>query len=797
MLKNYFKIAWRNLQRNKSYAAINIIGLSLGIACAILIFTIVSFHFSFDNFHSKKDRIYRVVTELHNEQINYQSGTPPAFTKAFKSDYTFIEKAARAVTFRRQVSIPSENKKFDEDDGIVCTEPAFFEIFDFPLKEGDIKTALKEPNSAIVTQKIAKKYFSTEHALGKIIRIDNKTDFKITGILQDLPLNTDRRSEIYVGDQNMRDFSTRMASPDAWGSINSETHCFVLLKPGVKATDVEKVFPAFTKKYYADDPINQHTNFFKMQPLADIHFNPNYNGFADKKYLWAFSLVGIFLIITACVNFINLATAQALNRSKEVGIRKVLGSRRPQLFWQFIAETALITFFSVLLAYAWAALGLPFINGLFKTSLRINPFINISLLAYTAVIAVAVVFLSGSYPGLVLSGFQPIAALKGKLSQKNVGGFSLRRILVITQFAISQMLIIGTIVIASQMRYSKTSDLGFQKDGIVMLRIPSNDSLALTNMHVLKQKLAGIAGVSNISLCMQAPASASNSSTDFVYDNRAKPERWEINTKPGDDQYLSTFNLKLLAGRNLYPSDTTREFIVNETVVKKLGLASPQDIINKTVQVDNEQALVVGVVKNFNNKSFRTEISPVAIFSNYQRYGNCAVAINIANIKTEMAAIEKTWNGIYPDFIFKGEFLDDRIARFYQMDDTMLKMIEAFAGIAILIGCLGLFGLVSFMALRKTKEIGVRKVLGANVRNIIWMFGKEFLGLLVVAFLIAAPLAWWAMHAYLQDFKYRVPIGGGVFALAIVSTVLIAAVTVGYRAVKAALANPVTSLRSE
>ena len=457
MLKNYFKIAWRNLKRHKAYAAINIIGLSLGIACAILIFTVVSFHLSFDGFHKKKDRIYRVVTELHNEQVNYQSGTPPAFTKAFKNDYTFIDKAARAVTFRRQVSIPAENKKFDEDDGIVCTEPAFFEIFDFPLTEGNIKTALNEPNSAIVTQKIAKKYFGTEAAVGKVIRIDNKADFKITGILKDLPLNTDRKSEIYVTDLNMKDFSPWMARPDAWGGINSETHCFVLLKPGVRAADVEKVFPAFKQKYYANDPINLRSNVFKMQPLADIHFNPNYNGFADKKYLWAFSLVGIFLIITACVNFVNLATAQALNRSKEVGIRKVLGGRRPQLFWQFIAETTLITFFSVLLAYGLARLGLPFINDLFKTSLTINPFVNISLLVYTIIIAVAVVFLSGSYPGLVLSGFQPIAALKGKLSQNKVGGFSLRRILVITQFAISQMLIIGTIVIAGQMRFSKTA----------------------------------------------------------------------------------------------------------------------------------------------------------------------------------------------------------------------------------------------------------------------------------------------------------------------------------------------------
>jgi putative ABC transport system permease protein len=797
MLKNYFKIAWRNLKRNRAYATINVIGLSLGIACSILIFTLVSYHLSFDGFHKNKDRIYRVVTEIHNEDVGHTPGVPPPFAKAFRSDYTFAEKTARIVGFWRLISIPGENKKFEEDHGFACAEPAFFDIFNFPLVAGDIKTALNDPNTAIVTQKIAKKYFGNENAMGKVFRIDNRIDFKITGILKDLPLNTDRSQEIYVSDKNVKDFSPWIGRTDNWGGINSETHCFVLLKPGVTAADVEKVFPAMMKKYYADDAINQNAFRFKMQPLADIHFNPDYNGYADKKYLWALSLVGIFLIVTACVNFVNLATAQALNRAKEVGIRKVLGSLRPQLFWQFIAETTLITFFAVLMAYGLAKLGLPYLNGLFKTSLTINPFINISLFVFIILTAVLVIFLSGSYPGLVLSGFQPITALKGKLSQNSVGGFSLRRILVITQFAISQMLIIGTIVIAGQMRYSKTSDLGFQKDGIVMLRVPVNDSTGKTKMENLRNKLSGIAGVEKISFCMEAPASASNNTTDIVYDNRPKAELWELNTKPADNKYLETFNLKLVAGRNIYPSDTIREFLVNESVVRKLGLASPQAILNKFIKVDGNRAMVVGVVKDFYNYSFRSDIAAIAIFSSYQNYQNCAVSLTMANLKPTMAAIENVWNDTYPDFIYKSEFLDERIARFYQLDDTMLKLVEVFAGIAIFIGCLGLYGLVSFMAVRKTKEIGVRKVLGAGVQHIIWMFGKEFLRLLVIAFLIAAPLAWWAMHVYLQDFKYRIPLGGGIFVIAILCTVLIAAVTVSYTSIIAALANPVKSLRTE
>ncbi|HTL07749.1 MAG TPA: FtsX-like permease family protein, partial [Chitinophagaceae bacterium] len=756
-----------------------------------------SFHLSYEAFHPNGDRIYRVVTELHNEQTDYTPGVPPPFAKAFRSDYSFAEKVARCVTFRRLISIPADHKKFEEEEGFACVEPAFFDILHFPMLEGDQRTALNSPNSAIVTAQIAKKYFGTTHAIGKVIRIDNKTDFTIKGILKDLPLNTDRRQEIYVADQNLKDFSGWMARNDSWGGINSETHCFVLLKPGIQPATVEKAFPAMMQKYYVNDPAGMKAFVFKMQPLRDMHFNPDYNGFADKKYLWALSLVGLFLIITACVNFVNLATAQALNRSKEVGIRKVLGSVRRQLFWQFIVETAVITFFAILLAYGLAQLGVPFINQLFRSSLTINPFINTSLLLYTLIIAILVVFLSGSYPGLILSGFQPIAALKGKLSQKNIGGFPLRRVLVVTQFAISQMLIIGAVVIASQLHYSKNSDLGFQKKGIVMLNIPVTDSTGKSKMEALRDKLRTLPAVEKISFCWQAPAADANNTTTMLFENRPKVEPWEVNTKAADDKYLTTFQLPLVAGRNLYPSDTIREFLVNESLVKKLGLASPRDILQKNITINNHQFQVVGVIKDFYNYSFRSDIAPVAIFSNVEDYTSCAVSLNLTNIKPTLAAIEKSWNEVYPDFIFKSQFLDERIARFYELDDTMLQLVELFAAIAIFIGCLGLYGLVSFMAVRKTKEIGVRKVLGASVPDIIWIFGKEFLLLLTLAFVIAAPVAWWGMNAYLQDFKYRIPIGPGIFLLAILCTLLVAAITVSYRSVKAALANPVKSLRSE
>ncbi len=799
MLQNYFKIAWRNLQRNKGYTFINIAGLALSIASALLIFILISYHLSFDTFHKNKDRIYRVVTEIHNENVDYTPGVPPPFSKALRTDYANAEKVARVVTYSNTlISLTSEKevKKFQEETGVACAEPEFFEIFNFPLVRGDIKTALAEPNTAVLTQKLAKKYFGAEDPMGKTILLNNKTTFKITGVLKALPENTDRRQEIYLSNGSAKDIDVKLTTED-WGGIHNTTNCFVLLKPGVKSETAEDFLKAWVGKY-RELKNGKQGYVFKMQPLSDIHFNARYNGYVDKKYLWALVFIGIFLIITACVNFINLATAQALNRSKEVGVRKVLGSSRGQLFWQFITETSFITFFAVLLALGLSVLGLPYLNELFKTTLALHIFNNEALFLFILPLFIIVVFLSGSYPGLILSGFQPVTVLKGKLSQSKIGGFSLRKILVVTQFAISQVLIIGTIVIAGQMNFVKKTDLGFNKDAIIMLPVPVTDSVGRIKMQTLRDRLDAIPGVEKASLCMEAPAADADMTSNVFYNNSPKDELWEVNKKEADDQYLAAFGLKLLAGRNLYPSDTVREYLVNETFVKKVNLPSPQDIINKTIMINAKKALVVGVVKDFYNSSFHDEIAPLAIASNYRNYNHCAVKFHFTGQdKLLLAAVEKAWNQTYPEYVYDAQFLDERIAKFYELDNVMLKLIEVFACIAIFIGCLGLYGLVSFMAVRKTKEIGVRKVLGADVKDILWLFGKEFARLLLIAFLIAAPVAWWAMHKYLLDFKYRINIGVEIFLTAIIVTFIIAAVTVSYISLKASFANPVKSLRTE
>jgi putative ABC transport system permease protein len=795
MIKNYFKIAWRNLKKNKSYAFINIMGLALSITCGILIFSLVSYHMAFDNFHPNANRIYRIVTEQHRDVVSYTDGVPSPLGKAIRTDYTFTEKVARIATFEELlVTINADKgvKKFKEKGGVALAEPEYFSIFNFPLVQGNIATALNEPNTAVVTERIAKKYFGNDNPINKVFRFDNKVDCRITGILKDLPENTDQQSEIFVSYATLKEYNEWLSKDDSWGGIQTAMHCFALLKKGVSPESVEAVLPAYVKKFR---PTSKNVHHYKLQPLADIHFNPHYGGAMEKRNLWVLSFIGLFLIITACVNFINLATAQALNRSKEVGVRKTLGSLRLQLFWQFITETGLITIIATALAYGLSWLALPYVNDWFGIHISLNIIGGWQLPLFMLLLAVVVTFFSGSYPGIILSGFKPVQAIKGKLSQQSVGGLNTRRSLIVAQFTISQVLIIGMIVVMGQMKYAKQSDLGFNKDGIVM--IPFASGADSTAAETLKNRFAAIPGVENVSLCFAAPLDVNGWATSMRFDNRAESEAARVNYKAGDVNYISTFDLKLVAGRNFFPSDTVREYLVNETMLSKLGLRSPNEIIGKTLIVDNTPAPVVGIVKDFHDRSFHEDLNAVCISSFSSLYQTFAVKINLVNAKTTQAALEKAWSNMSPNNIYESKFLDASVAEFYATEDLMLKLVKVFSFIAIFIGCLGLYGLVAFMAAQKTKEIGIRKVLGSSVGQILWLFGKEFSRLIVIAFLVAAPLAWWAMHSWLQDYKFRINISIWFFIIAISATFIVAALTVSYQAIKAALMNPVKSLRTE
>jgi putative ABC transport system permease protein len=796
MFQNYLKIALRNLQRNRAYTAINVLGLALGMTCGILIFTLVSYHLSFDTFHPESERTYRIVTEQHRDVISYSYSVPSPLGKAIRNDYTFSEKVARVSTVDDVLITVRDNnelRKLKEEAGVAFVETDFFDLFNFPMLQGDAKTALTQPNTAILTQRMARKYFGDANPINKTFRLDNRVDFRVTGVLTDLPANTDRKSEIFVSYNTLKQYDEWLASDDAWGGIHSSMQCYVRLRPGVSPAQVEAVLPAYVKKYR---PTSKNVHHYKLQPLADIHFNAQYGGLMTKTNLWVLSLIGLFLLITACVNFINLATAQALNRAKEVSVRKVLGSRRGQLFWQFLAETGLITAVALVFAIGCSSSLLPVVNDLFETQMTLNLLTDWRVSAFVLGLGLLITFLAGSYPGLILARFQPVLALKGRLSQQYIGGFNTRRGLIVAQFAISQLLIIGVIVIANQMRYAKQSNLGFNKDAVVM--IPTGSDSKIQTMNTLKARFSGLSGVKKVSLCTDAPASQNNWNTTPHYDNRTEEEPFRVSIKAADDQYVPLFDLALVAGRNLYPSDTVREFVVNEQFAKKLNLKSARKLIGKSLVVNGDmKGLIVGVVNDFHDRSFHEDINPVCITTSGERYSHYAVKIDLATAKPTLMALEKLWSGTHPDQLFEYQFLDQGIAEFYQTDDLMLKLIQAFAAIAIFIGCLGLYGLVSFMAAQKTKEIGIRKVLGSSVGQIVWIFGNEFSRLILIAFVVAAPIAWYVMSKWLQNFKYQIDLGVDVFALTIAGTFLIALLTVSFQSVKAALMNPVKALRSE
>ncbi|GAB3545168.1 ABC transporter permease [Spirosoma fluminis] len=791
MLSNYVKIALRKLSKHKTYTLINLVSLSLGIGCAILIFTLVNYHLSFDTFHAAQDRIYRITTELYAEKVTYSTGVPNPMGEAFQKGYDVADKVGRIAFLKGRVVAVSPQKKFEED--LAFADPEFLAMFDFPLLRGNPQTALQERNTALITDRIAKRYFGDKDPVGQLLHIDASLVVKITGVLHNLPPNTDFRSEIYLPFINLQDHSPWMVEKDWWLGFNKEMQCFIRLKPGVSAQLVDSsLLSAISDKYY--DKANARKFRFKLQPLADVHFNPKLRGQTEKKNLWTFGLIGFFLVITACVNFINLSTAQTLIRSHEIGVRKALGSGRGALFWQFMTETALIAGFALMIGLGLAYLALPFINQWFELQLVLNPFTDPYLLSFLVGLLLIVIFCSGAYPGLILARFQPVLALKGKLSQKSVGGFSLRKGLVVAQFAISQLLIIGTLIITHQLRYSEQADMGFRKETIVILPVPDNKT---AKINTLGAQLSELPGVENVTFFNTPPASEAIGSTTFLYDSRPKAEDFSISTKSADHHFIPTFNIPILAGRNLAPSDTIREYLLNETAVKALGLASLQAVIGKSATINNRPGTIVGVMKDFHFKSFHAAIEPLCLTTWSEVYGSCGVNVNPAKLGPTLAGLEKAWKAMYPASIFSYRFLDEDIDRLYKLDTILLRLIQGFAGIAIFVGCLGLYGLVSFMAAQKTKEIGVRKVLGASSSSILWLFGKEFSRLLLVAFTLAAPLAWWTMNRWLNNFVYRIEIGAGIFILAILITFLVAVLTVGFQSVKASLMNPIRTLRTE
>jgi len=815
MLKNYFKTAFRSLIRNRNYTIINIAGLAVGIAVCMIIFMIIQFQRSFDNFHTRKDRTYRVLTEYHHTDaatVSFGKDIPFPLPEGLKTAFPQIEQVAPIfASHDDQLLIPGDNgttiKTFKEDKGVFFTEPSFFKMFDFPLLAGSYES-LKEPNNVLLTKEMAEKYFGDwKTAIGKTIKLEvggylfeHGTEvLKVSGILATIPANTDFQLKVVVGYGSGFTGSMIAKSTDWEDRTNAGFGCYIMLPPNVSVDNFNQQLRAYSTKVQSPENKDSHI----AQPLTAVHYDTQTGNYSNKaisqKLLNVLWLIAAFILLIACVNFINLSTAQAVNRAKEVGVRKVLGSNKSQLQIQFIIETFLIVTVAVILAAVITILALPYVNQLLELSLSFNLLGNPAVILFLLTVTLVVTALAGFYPSIVLSRFNPVNALKSKLTANSAKGISLRRGLVVFQFIIAQALIIGTFIIIQQMNYFMDQPLGFDKDAII--NVPFRvDSLRISRLDYLQNKLLQVNGVQAVSFSSNTPAEDDNDTwSTFKFDKSIKEEDFKVITKFADPGYVPAYKLQLVAGKNLQPSKFTQEFLVNESLVKSLGFKKPEDILNREISIwgDKIKCPVVGVLKDFNDRSFRNDLAPLLITTNITMYNQAGIKLATTNMSSTLQSVKAIWEQTFPNFVYEYRFLDDKIGSFYKQENQLAQLYKIFAAIAIFLSCLGLYGLASFMAVQRIKEVGIRKVLGASASNIVYLFSKEFIILIFIAFIIASPIAWYFMNKWLQDYVFRIDISWWLFVAGGSASVLVALVTVSFQAIKAAVSNPVKSLRTE
>lgn len=799
MIKNYFKIAWRNLWKHKFYTLINVFGLWLGIACSIILFQFITYHLSFDAYHHNKKSLYKIVEQVHLEDGStlYERGAPMVLVRAIKAELPQIKDAAilvqkRSFTISVRQKDDAGKKLFYEKENVGLTDKHWFNMLDYNWLGGSPKTAFNDPDNAVITHKLAQKYFGTDDAVGRVIGLDSKHNFKITGVLADNVDNTDFKCDMFLSLTAIKTLypDVQKDFQESWSWEDSRNVIFLSLPPNLSSKTVEA---AITKVQDKDA-----AKIFKyiLQPINEVHFDGRYSGVIQKSLLTTLGIVGLLLIVIACVNFINMATAQSFKRAKEIGTRKVLGSTPSAIFIQFVAETSLIVLSAGLLAVLSVWLFLPVLNSWLQTTLTFNFEHDTALFAFIVLSVAIITIAAGFYPALILSRFKPVNALKNQVNgDSQSAGFS-RKSLIVVQNVIAQVLIIGTIIITMQVRYLKTADLGFNKTGVIMLPLPDFDK---GKTDFLRNQLLANPGISAVSFCYRAPSSTADKGGSIKYDSR-EWEKFVGRTVMGDAGYAKTFGLRIIAGRNIAEADSAKEYLVNEQLMQKLGVKDPRQIIGRKFTAGDLSEIpgtIVGVVKDFHAKSLYKAIEPTYISTFRSAYQYAGIRIDMKNRAEALAQVQKIWQSVFPDNVFEYSFLDEQIAGFYQKEDLLNKLITSSAIIAIFISCLGLLGLISLLTIQRTKEIGIRKVLGASVANITGLLSIDFIKLVLIAIVVASPIAWLMMSKYLQDFAYRIAIQWWVFALAAVIAILIAFVTVSYQSLKAAMANPVNSLRNE
>ncbi len=794
MIKNYLKIAWRNFRRNTAYSLINLLGLAIGLGSLILISLFVTNELSYDDFHKRADRIHYVGLErTYGGNTSKSMSTPYPVGKAMAEE---IPKVDHFVTtlYPGSGKISTDGEDFHTEDHIILSSKDFFQVFSFPLKVGNPETVLADPKAVVLTEEMARKYFPNENPIGRTITIERygQAEFTVTGIAQNMAHNSYVSFDFVASILNT-DYST--SYEDAWGASMFNT--YVQLQEGSKWEDIAPQLAEIVVRQLGEEA---DARFFSI-PLQSLYlseYSPSQGFKGDKIYVYIFSAIALFILLLACINYMNLATARALQRAREVGIRKVVGAEKSQLIFQFIGEAVLVSTLAFFIGLFLAEVSLPFFNHFLGNDMGLTFSDNKLLLVSLFFISIAVGIIAGSYPAFFLSRFSPSSVLKSDAPPILKGGI-LRKSLVVFQFLVSAVLIICTLTAFSQLRYVLNKDLGFTGEQVLYIPVQRISG----QLETFKQLALSHSAVIQASATTGVPGRY-GTKLGQAYDPKASDNHFYAYNITTDDTYDDVLNLTLLAGRYFDENrgtDGNKAVVVNEAMLDKLGWESPKNAINRPLA--DSSTVVIGVVKDFHFSSLHKKIEPLYIETQNARadrsneFSFLMLRFNPEQVQQLISYLQKEWNTLSPKDPLTYYFLDEKFEELYQTDQKLMQAFSAFAGISIFIACLGLFGLAAFSAEKRTKEIGIRKVLGASVTNIVALLSKDFVKLVLIGFVIAIPIAWYAMNRWLADFAYKIEIGPGIFVLAGAASLLIALLTVSWQSIKAAVANPVESLKSE
>jgi len=808
MIKNYFKIAFRSLWRNKGFSLINILGLAIGLATCLIIMLFVNNELSYDRYNKKADRMFRVYFQgdVQGEKLKESTVMPP-LAQTLKADFPEVEESTRIRDYGTPKLVYG-NKSFKED-AFAFVDSNFFQVFTLPLLQGDARTALIEPNTIVITKAVARKYFGNTTAMGKVISFKNGTNeaFKVTGIIEEVPLNSNFHFEIFASMTSLPE-----SKEPTW--MRSNFYTYLVLPEKYDYKKLEAKLPSVVEKYIGPQMLQAmgmtyeqfrekgNSLSFHLQPITDIHLHSDFTNdlspSGNIQYVYIFAAIALFMLLIACINFMNLSTAAASKRAREVGIRKVMGSGKPELIQQFLLETMVITTIALLLALVLMYLALPVFNYLADQNLSLRISEHPFLIPVLLILILVVGIIAGSYPAFYLSSFQPAKVLKSK-SNGVKSSMVFRSGLVVFQFFISIFLIVGTLVVYNQLYFIQHKKLGYDKEQVLILQ---NTWMLDKNQDVFKQLVKNNPHVVSVSGSGYLPAGPSYNNNFFVSPGENSTQLIKTLRYDVDENYIPTLGIKLLEGRNFSKEFSTdsNSVILNEAAASAFGWK--QGVIGKTIsRTDNEGKKkiysVIGLIRDFHFKSLHERISPLVMVYTPQ-FGTLIAKLQPGtDISGLTTLLNKRWNELGAEEPLSYSFLDERYNNTYKSEQKMGLILGIFAGLTIFVACLGLFGLAKFTATQRTKEIGIRKVLGASVAQVTGMLSKEFLILVLISCVLAFPVAWWAMNKWLQDFAYRITVSWWIFALAAVVIILIALITVSFQAVKAAIANPVKSLRTE